>query len=174
MKLAIQFAFLDGGPNNFGLFRRGRYNRAPKPSYFTLQRVCSLLSSPAELYKPDWSVKVTPDRYFPSKNWKWHEPMVVWDGDELKPLGNVQKHLYKNGDNELIIVLWNAIRATDERMPLLTENIIVGTTEYANPLAIDIMTGETYDIKSKVKGNKTFLKDVVIPDYPIVIKMFRK
>lgn len=37
-----------------------------------------------------------------------------------------------------------------------------------------IMTGETYDIKSEVKGGKTFLKDVIIPDYPIVIKMFKK
>jgi len=89
-------------------------------------------------------------------------------------LGNVQKHIFKNGDKELILVLWNAIRTTDERQPLLTKNIVIETAEYSNPLAIDILTGKTYDIKSEVKGGKTFLKDVIIPDYPIVIKMFKK
>ena len=177
--LAIQYDFQDDTAkpekvSQFGLVRHPKYNYAPKPSFFAMQRICSLFSSPVKLYKAKLPMAVIPDRYHNSKSWKSYEPLVVWDGAEMQPLGHVSKYLFKNGDNELIIVLWNAIRATDERNPLLTKNVIIGSSEYTNPLAIDILTGETYDIKSEVKGKKTFLKDVTIPDYPIVIKMFKK
>ena len=175
MKLAIQFEFLDTRTlHSFGLLRKEKYNYAPKPSYFAVQRVCSLLSSPVEFSKSKLSITVMPEKYFESKNWKRFDAYMIWDGEKVESLNRVEKYLFTNGDKELILVLWNAIRADEERKPLLTKNIILGTSEYTNPLAIDILTGETYDIKSEIKGNKTFLKDVIVPDYPIVIKMFKK
>lgn len=180
IKMAVQYDFQDdksgksmqGQWGHCGLVRHPNHNYSPKPSFFALQRVFSLLSSPVK-QSTNTAVAVIPDRYADSKNWKRVDAYMVWDGDDLQGLNRVEKHLFTNGDNELILVLWNAVRESD-RMALLTENIIVGTTEYSNPLAIDILTGETYDITSEVKGNKTFLKNVVVPDYPIVIKMFKK
>jgi len=180
IKMAVQYDFQDdktsksmqGGWGHCGLVRHPNHNYEPKPSFFALQRVFSLLSSPVK-QSTNTAVAVIPDRYADSKNWKRVDAYMVWDGDELQGLNRVEKYIFTNGDNELILVLWNAVRESD-RMALLTKNVIVGTNEYSNPLAIDIMTGETYDIKSEVKGKKTFLKDVVVPDYPIVIKMFKK
>ncbi|RKZ72509.1 MAG: hypothetical protein DRQ57_17280, partial [Gammaproteobacteria bacterium] len=180
IKAAIQYDFKNDGTNireaehNFGMVEHSVRGYKPKPSYYAIQRLCSLLSSPVKEYKSKLSTKVMPDRYTPSKNWKSFEPCEVRDGAKLQPIGHVQKHLFRNGDKELILVLWNAIRATDERQPLLTKDVVIETAEYGNPLAIDILTGKTYDIKSEVKESKTFLKDVIIPDYPIVIKMFKK
>ena len=173
--LAMQYCFQDRGRGGqYGLIRHPKHNRVPKPSYYATQKVCSLFSSPVKLYKPEWQVKVNPDSHHGSKNWKRFDTYMIWDGEKLESLNRVEKYLFTSGDKELILVLWNAIRADGERKPLLTKNIILGTSEYSNPLAIDLMTGATYDIKSEVKGNKTFLKDVIVPDYPIVIKMFKK
>ena len=142
--------------SHFGLVEAPMNNYAPKPSFFALQRICSLFSAPVTLYKPKWSITATPERYLECND------------------GHIEKHIFKNGDNELIVVLWNAIRSEGERQPLLIGTITIGTAEYGNPLAIDIITGETYDITSEVKGSNTSLKNMTIPDYPIVIKMFKK
>ncbi|RKZ73076.1 MAG: hypothetical protein DRQ57_15510, partial [Gammaproteobacteria bacterium] len=118
IKVAIQYDFQDDGTcvreaeHNFGMVEYPSRGYKPKPSYYAVQRLCSLLSSPVELNKSKLPMAVIPDRHLNSKAWAYFEPTVVWDGAELQPLGNVQKHLFKNGDKELILVLWNAIRTT--------------------------------------------------------------
>ena len=53
-------------------------------------------------------------------------------------------------------------------------DIAVGVTGYEHPIAIDILTGERRDLEWEEKLDKgaTVLKDVTVPDYPVVIKMF--
>jgi hypothetical protein len=174
IKAAIQYDLRDDGddPENaehrFGLVRT---DWSPKPSYFAVQRVCSLLSDPVTLFSPTWKTEIVPDRYFGSDKWKLYEPAVSWEGSLCKSLGFVQKYFFRNGDGEIMLVVWNALRATNERQPLLAD-IVLHTTSYSRPLAIDLLTGERYDLPATIDGGKTILRKVQIPTHPIVIKLF--
>jgi len=75
----------------------------------------------------------------------------------------------------LMIAVWMPVRAEDWREPDFC-NITIGTTDYENPIAIDILTGERTDLEWSEKTEKgvTVLQNVTVPDSPVVIKMFPK
>ena len=176
IKAAIQYDFQNDGTDiknaehNFGLVKAPAHDYEPKPSYYALQRIFSLLSEPVKQFKPDWLTTVTPDRYLPSKNWKYFEPYMIWDGQEIQFLNRVEKYLFKNNETgEVMLVLWNAVRASD-RQDLLSD-VTLETAAYTGFAGIDIMTGEGFKVNASTKDGKTVLKDVIIPGYPVVIKM---
>jgi len=180
LKVAMQYDFQNDGFNsrkhlehNFGLVKHPGSNYEPKPSYYALQRICSLLSEPVKQFKPDWQTTVSPDRYLLSKNWKYIEPYIMWDGQEIQSLNRVEKYLFKNSETgEVMLVLWNAVRSSD-RQPLLSD-VTLDTADYTGFAGIDIMTGKSFKVNSSVKDGKTIFKNVIIPDYPVVIKMSPK
>ncbi|RKY07107.1 MAG: hypothetical protein DRP56_06310 [Planctomycetota bacterium] len=179
IKVAIQYDFQNDGTgvknaeHNFGLVKHPSQNYEPKPSYYAVQRICSLLSEPVKQFKPDWQTTVSPDRYLTSKNWKYIEPSVIWDGQEVQSLNRVEKYLFKNSETgEVMLVLWNAVRSSD-RQPLLSD-VTLDTADYTGFAGIDMMTGKSFKVNSSVKDGKTVLTNVTIPDYPVVIKMSPK
>ena len=179
IKVAIQYDFQNDGTklknaeHNFGLVKAPAKNYEPKPSYYAIQRMCALFSEPIKLFKEGFAVTATPDRYLDSKNWKYIEPSMVWDGQEIQSLNRVEKYLFKNSKtSEVMLVLWNAVRASD-RQDLLSD-LTLATSAYKIFSGIDIMTGKNFKLNATVKAGKTILKNVIIPDYPIVIKMFKK
>ncbi|MEN8254313.1 MAG: cellulase family glycosylhydrolase [Verrucomicrobiota bacterium] len=170
--VAIQYGVQDDHADltsehgNFGLFRHGRYDYAPKPSFFAVQRVCSLFSSPVELYMPNWAVGVVPDRY-PDETGKHH---LVWDNQELRFLNRVETHLFRNPETgEVMLVLWNAVKCSD-RQHLLSD-VTLDTDAYSEFSGWDILTGEEVALNVSKTDGKTMFKNVVIPDYPLVIRM---
>ena len=177
IKVAIQYDFQDDGmgsikhqEGHWGLVRHPRKNYEPKPSFYAVQRLCTLLSDPVKQFKPDWKTTVSPDRYLPSKNWKYIEPYMIWDGQKIQSLNRVEKYLFRNAKTgEVMLVLWNAVRPSD-RSDLLSD-VTLDTAGYTGFTGIDIMTGKSFKVNASTKDGKTVVKDVVIPDYPVVIRM---
>ena len=179
IKVAIQYDFQDDGnspkhmEHNFGMVKLPSSNYEPKPSYYAVQRICALLSDPVKQFKPDWQIAVRPDRYLTSKNWKYVEPHMVWDGQTIQSLNRVEKYLFKNSKTgEVMLVLWNAVRSSD-RQDLLSD-VTLNTADYTGFSGVDIMTGKSFNVNASTEAGKTVFKNVKIPDYPIVIKMFGK
>ncbi len=179
VKAAIQYDFHDDGTqlheaeHNFGLIKAPAKEYEPKPAFYVVQRICALFSDPVKLFKDGFAVTANPDRYLDSKNWKYIEPSMVWDGQEIQSLNRVEKYLFKNAETgEVMLVLWNAVRPSD-RQDLLSD-VTLDTADYGNFSGIDIMTGKSFKVNASVKDGKTVLKDVIIPDYPVVIKMTTK
>ena len=180
VKAAIQYDFHDDsiGVNkhpegHFGMIKRKSQNYEPKPAFYTIQRMCSLFCDPVKLFKDGFEVTVSPDRYLPSENWKYIEASVVWDGQEIQSLNRVEKYLFKNTETgEVMLVLWNAVRSSDRQD--LMSNVTLDTTDYKGFSGIDIMTGKSFNVNASIENSKTVLKDVIIPDYPVIIKMTPK
>ena len=180
VKAAIQYDFHDDsiGVNkhpegHFGMIKRKSQNYEPKPAFYVVQRMCALFSDPVKLFKNGFAVTANPDRYLDSKNWKYIEPSMVWDGQEIQSLNRVEKYLFKNADTgEVLLVLWNAVRASDRQD--LMSTVTLDMTDYAGFTGVDIMTGKSFKVNASTKDGKTILKDVVIPDYPVIIKMSPK
>jgi len=184
LKAALQYDFQDDGfpgsprgikhpEGNFGMVKHPKENYEPKPSYYAIQRLASLFCDSVKLFKKGFSVAVSPDRYLPSKNWKYIEPYMVWDGQEIQSLNRVEKYLFKNADTgEVMLVLWNAVRPSD-RQDLLSD-VTLETADYTGFTGVDIMTGKSFKVAASTKDGKTVLKNVVIPDYPVIIKMTPK
>ena len=180
LKVAIQYNFQNDGigglkhpEGHFGLVRHPSKNYEPKPSFYAVQRICSLLSEPVKQFKPDWQTTVSPDRYLPSNRWKYIEPYINWGGQEIQSLNRVEKYLFKNSETgEVMLALWNAVGSSD-RQDLLSD-VTLDTADYTGFTGIDIMTGKSFKVNSSVKDGKTVLTNVTIPDYPVVIKMSPK
>jgi len=137
-----------------------------------MQRICSLLDNTAEVFTPDWSVTLSQDRFAPSK-WIFVEPYLIWDGEKIDSLNRAEKYLFKNTETgEVLLVLWHAIRVTD-RQDLISD-VTLDTVAYTGFSGIDIMTGEGFKVNASVKDGKTVFKDVIIPDYPVIIRMTPK
>ncbi|RKY23507.1 MAG: hypothetical protein DRP83_09135 [Planctomycetota bacterium] len=178
IKVAIQYDFQDDGHDikiceqTAGLVKDASHNFAPKPSFFAMQRICSLLDNTAEVFTPAWSVTLSQDRFAPSK-WIFVEPYLIWDGEKIDSLNRAEKYLFKNKETgEVMLVLWHAIRVTD-RQDLISD-VTLDTVDYTGFSGIDIMTGKSFKVNASVKDGKTVFKDVIIPDYPVIIKMMPK
>ncbi len=184
IKAAFQYDFQnDGFPGskrgikhpegNFGMVKHSKENYEPKPAFYTIQRMASLFCDPVKLFKDGFAVTANPDRYLDSKNWKYIEASMVWDGQEIQSLNRVEKYLFENTETgEVMLVLWNAVRSSD-RQDLLSD-VTLDTADYAGFSGIDIMTGKSFKVNASVKDGKTVFKDVVIPDYPVIIRMMPK
>jgi len=178
IKVAIQYDFQDDGHDikrseqSFGIVKDASHNFKPKQAYFAMRNMCSLLSDPVKPFKPTWSVTADPDRYHPSQ-WEFTETSVMWDGEKIDALNRVEKYLFKNNETgEVLLVLWHAIRVTD-RQDLISD-VTLDTVDYTGFSGVDIMTGEGFKVNASVKDGKTVFKDVIIPDYPVIIKMMPK
>jgi len=153
------------------MVKHGSDNYELKPAYHAIQRMCSLFCDPVKLFKDGFAVTASPDRYLPSKNWKRIEPYMIWDGQEIQALNRVEKYLFKNSETgEVMLVLWHAIWPSGRKD--LMSDVTLDTADYTGFSGIDIMTGKSFKVAASVKDGKTVLKDVIIPDYPVVIKMF--
>lgn len=106
-------------------------------------------------------------------NWPYVASYVIWDGEKIESLNRVEKHLFKNSETgEVMLALWNAVEPS-QRAHLLS-TVTLDTDKYSGFTGIDIMTGKSFKVKATVKDGKTVLKNVIIPDYPIIIKMMPK
>ena len=177
IKAAFHYEFADYNKgefwlNRFGMVKHGSDNYELKPAYHVIQRMASLFCDPVKLCKDGFAVAVSPDRYLPS-NWQRIESYMIWDGQEIHSLNRVEKYLFKNADTgEVLLVLWNAVRPSDRRE--LMSNVTLDTADYGNFSGVDIMTGEGFKVNASTQDGKTVLKNVIIPDYPVVIRMTPK
>jgi len=165
-------------PEKGGFSLTRTQDAAPRPSYYAMQRITGLFSDGV---KPiDLKIGVPLDRKQGRTGAAWERPYgsnpALWEGVvPMNELTTPRKYAFTTPEGELMIAVWMPVRAEDWREPDFC-NITIGTTDYENPIAIDILTGERTDLEwsEKTENGVTVLKNVTVPDYPIVIKMFPK
>jgi hypothetical protein len=174
VKLSIQYDFMDNAaksPNperNFGLIYHRDVGSGKKPSWHVMRRICSLLAG-VRVWEPDWAVTVDPPGYLNNSKWPFTASYTTWDGERIEALNRVLAYVFRNEQTgELLLAAWNAVDPSF-RAPLLT-TITLGT-ELEVRDGIDLMTGEAFEVDSEAADGQTVLKDVVVPDYPVVIRM---
>jgi hypothetical protein len=178
VKVAIQYDFQDDSmkyklvhpEGNFGLVMGEEHGYRPKPSWHVMRRLCSLLADPMRVWTPDWTVTVDPPGYINNRKWPYTPGVTTWDGSPIKALDRVLTHLFRNDEtSDVLLAAWNAIEPGPRSHLLAT--IALGTDAYSEFEGIDLMTGRRFDVKVVKTAGMTKLEDVIIPDYPIVIRM---
>ena len=165
-------------PERGGFSLTRTQDASPRPSYYTMQRITGLFSDGV---KPvDIKIDVPLDRKRGRTGASWNRPYgsnpALWEGVvPMNELTTPRKYAFATPEGELMIAVWMPVRAEDWRQPDFC-NITIGTTDYENPIAIDILTGERTDLEWEEDAEKgvTLLKSVTVPDSPVVIKMFPK
>jgi hypothetical protein len=177
VKLAIQYDFQDDSmkyplahpEGNFGLVRGEEHGYAKKPAWYVMRRICSLLADPVRVWEPGWTVTVEPPGTINSSKWPYTPGYTTWDGEQIKALDRVLTYVFRNAETgEVLLAAWNAIEP-GPRSHLLT-TITLGT-ELDVRDAVDVITGAAFDVNASTADGRTVLKDVIVPDYPVVIRM---
>lgn len=151
---------------------------SPKPSFYAMQRICALFSDGVKPVEEAFEIQVPLDRKQGRTGAAWKRPYAaeppLWEGVvPMHQLTTPRKHAFSTPQGELMIVVWMPVRSEDWRKPDYCD-VVLGTTGYAHPIAIDILTGERTDLEwqEDIDDGVTILKSVTVPDYPVVIKMF--
>ena len=175
IKVACQYIFLDDhGSNpwkngaNFGLLR-GDYS--PKPSYYAVQRLTSLFNG----YESDNTVKITVEKAPLHRSMKRRLLVDDWDKVVIKADNSVYAYGFKNPElpNEYQIAVWSGLPISGEFNNRFASIRIKGWKEFGNLVAVDLITGKTFDVPVKVDGDDLII-DLILTDNPLVIKMFKK
>ena len=166
-------------PEKGGFSLTRTQDATPRPSFYAMQRITGLFSDGVKPVK-NLKIDVPLDRKQGRTGAAWKRPYgsnpALWEGVvPMNELTTPRKYAFSTPQGELMIAVWMPVRAEDWRQPDFC-NITIGTTDYENPIAIDILTGERTDLEwsEKTKNGVTVLKNVTVPDSPIVIKMFPK
>ncbi len=165
-------------PEKGGFSLTRTQDAAPRAGYYAMQRITGLFSDGV---KPiDLKIDVPLDRKQGRTGASWNRPYgsnpALWEGVvPMNELTTPRKYAFATPEGELMIAVWMPVRAEDWRQPDFC-NITIGTTDYENPIAIDILTGERTDLEWEEDAEKgvTLLKSVTVPDSPVIIKMFPK
>jgi hypothetical protein len=172
---SIQFDIMDSelehaDPESyFGLLRR---DFSPKPAYFAMQRLNSLM---AEARPSD--AKVTVDAAplhrsaVRSGNVKWDEKSVV-----KTDKNGVLALPFQNPDepDQKMVAVWSVQPFSGEFPPRFVSLSINGWQAYDHPLAvgIDVLTGETFDVPVK-KENGVLKIGMHVDHNPRLVKFFK-
>ncbi|MBN1557540.1 MAG: hypothetical protein JW951_05275 [Lentisphaerae bacterium] len=178
VKVAIQYDFQDDTvkyepihpQGKFGLILDKERGYVKKPAWFAMRRICSLFADPVQVWQPDWSVDVEPPGYINNSKWPYTPGVTTWTDQEVKALDRVMTYVYRNEETgEVLLAAWNAIEP-GPRSHLIT-TITLGTDQLAVGDGVDLMTGEAFGVNAEAADGKTVLTEVIVPDYPIVIRM---
>ena len=175
IKAACHYLFKDdtsnlfqAGANNCGLIRM---DDSPKPAYYAVQRYASLFNN----YEHDKVSKLIVEKT--SSDAAHHKPInyVLWDDVEVHPEPGVISYAFVNPElpNERQIAVWSGRAVSGEWNSTFASIRVKGWKGFGNPVAVDLITGKTFDVPVKVDGDDLVL-DLVLTDNPLVIKMFKK
>jgi len=167
-------------PEHGGFSMTKTQDATPRPAYYTMQRICGLFSDGVKPLATPLKIEIPLDRALGRKGLAWTRPYAGhprhWEGAvPLQQPTRPRKYAFTTPQGELMIAVWVPVHAEDERQPDFCD-IAVHVTGYGHPIAIDMLTGDRRDLEwaEKLDKGATVLKEVTVPDYPVVIKMFPK
>ena len=175
IKVACQYDFLDdygltpfNGEGNFGLLR---YDYSPKPSYYAVQRFTSLFNNCVQ----DKTAKITIEKAPLHRSMKRRVLVDDWDKVVVKADNGVFAYGFKNPEfpNERQFAVWSALPISGEFNNRFASIKIKGWKGFGNLVAVDMITGKTFDVPVKMDG-EDLIVDLILTDNPLVIKMFKK
>jgi len=150
---------------NFGIVRFGGDD--PKLSYYVVQRLNSLLSDGVRPWEGELKVQIPLDY----ETLQAKRPALA-GSPKLEP-PYPRWYALRGQQGELVVAFWLPVVASDERKSFVCD-VKITTTGFGFPIEIDTVTGERHDLKMSVdqQEGQTILKDVRVPDYPVIIRMF--
>ena len=169
IKVACQYIFLDDYGSdpwrngaNFGLLRA---DYSPKPSYYAVQRLTSLFNG----FEPDTRATITVEKSPLHRSMK--RTIIV---DSIKADNSVYAYGFCNPGvpNERQLAVWSGLPVSGEFNSRFVSIKIKGWKEFGNLVAVDLITGKTFDVPVKIDGDDLII-DLILTDNPLVIKMFR-
>ncbi len=174
--LSCQYDFLDDyGSNpatdeaNFGILR-GDYSR--KPAYYVLQRMNSLLAGA----EPDSGLKVKITKDALHRSMLRGELVKDWDDASIDAANGVRSYAFRNpaAPNERMVALWSMLPFSGEFNSRPVSFEIDGLGEFTQPpVAIDMITGNSYDLPVKFENGKAIVTALPLEQTVLLLKFFR-
>ena len=159
--VSVIYDFKDDGTDpseveqNFGLVD---YHLKPKPSYEAVRRFATVMAD----YKPkqNFDVKISA----PVTNLSIHP---ISDGEKTNK--NIACHQFADSKGRPLIALWSTDRAGGDTNPPVATVEIAGNLPGTRVKALDLLSGESFDVPAEVQDNKIILKHLAIPDAPLAL-----
>ncbi len=154
---------------NFGLLR-GDGSR--KPAFYAIQRINSLLGGWASDSEAKISITAEPLHRALQRGELIHD----WDEVAIKSTNGVMAFGFKNPaePNVRHLAVWSALPFSGEFNNRMAEVEIDGWKEFTEPpVAIDLVSGDTFDVKLENKDGKLRLDKLCLGNMPLLIKLFR-
>lgn len=174
--VSCQYDFLDDyGSNpatdeaNFGILR-GDYSR--KPAYYVLQRMNSLLAGA----EPDSSLKVKITKDALHRSMVRGELVKDWDEAKIDAANGIRAYAFCNPatPNERLVALWSMLPFSGEFNSRPVSFEIDGLGEFTQPpVAIDLITGNSYDLPVKFENGKAVVTALPLEQTVLLLKFFR-
>ena len=172
---ACQYDFMDdyassqfGAEANFGVIRA---DFSKKPAFYAIQRLNSLFDG--YKYAPEISVVVEKT---PLHRSCIRENLVRdWDNAQIKASNGIKAFAFDCQDNrkQKMVAVWSVLPYSREFNNRICTIRVKNMSNYSiNPVAVDIITGISYDVPCKKVDNDLLLDNLILKDHPIVIKFF--
>lgn len=167
VEVSIWYALKDDGGNvynaedNFGLLTRAN---TPKPVYAAVQRLARLLQP----YAP---MQPAPEVAVFTQNTRSDTYPIAWDGARLAAPGSVKSHAFARPDGARpLLVLWTAERANGELQARVADVEIKADWTVKQVRVLDLLTGDTRVLTAERRGDRVWVPQLSVPDYPIVLE----
>ncbi|MBL8992507.1 MAG: LamG domain-containing protein [Spirochaetia bacterium] len=151
---------------NFGLVR---HDLSPKPAYHAVQRLTSLFSDLS--FDPNAGVAVT---HAPLHRAMKRELLIGdWDKAPITAVNKVMAFAF-SGKNEKALAVWSALPYSGEFNNRVATISLKGFEGYGDAVAVDIITGKTYDVAVKAgENNDLVIENLLLGNTPLLIKFFK-
>lgn len=145
---------------NFGLVD---FNLKPKPAYGAVQRYCAAMAT----CKPGNNIEVN---IFAVENRPDQHP-IIWDGSKIGTSGRIKNYRFTNGREKPVVVVWSSQRAGGDLNPILADVEFITDLPVVSIQAYNPITDETFAVKYEKKTGRLLLKNLSIPDCPLILTL---
>jgi len=175
VKVACVYDFIDdygSEPNkdeaNFGIIRA---DFSPKPSYYAIQRMNALFNG----FSHDRTavVKVVSQ---PLHRGSLRSDLVRdWDKVDIKAGNEVKAFGFASpaAPDSRLLAVWSTLPFSGESNNRVATVTVKGWNGFAHPVAVDLLTGRSFDVPCKVDGDLLTLENLTLGNHPLVIRFFR-
>ena len=175
--VSCQYDFIDDYDSNpatdeanFGILRAD-YSR--KPAFYVLQRMNSLLAGA----EPDPSLQLKVTKEALHRSMVRGELVKDWDAAKIDAANGVRLAAFRQPDrpNERMAAVWSMQPYSGEFNTRPVSFEVGGLQDFtAMPVAIDMMTGESFDLPVKFENGKATVTELPLGQTVLLSKFFRK
>ncbi len=176
IKVSCQYDFIDDYDSspfmdeaNFGVIRA---DHSKKPSYHAIQRMNSLFNG----YSHDKTLSVKIEKDPLHRSAARGELVKNWDTASIKADNGIMAFGFSLPENpgEKMLAVWSVLPYSGEFSNRACTFRIIGGKEYSgSPVAIDLITGRSFDIPMRIDGNDLVFENLILKNHPLVIKLLK-
>lgn len=155
---------------NFGLLRA---DLSPRAAYFAMQRINSLFAEAV----PDKEVRINITAAPLHPYWKRINNARQWDTARISFPDGVRCYGFVNPQYsaERLLAVWSMLPYSREFNNRTVTLEVTGWEKFNEPaVAINLLTGETYDVVLQSQGGKIIIDKLSLKEAPLVLKFFSR